>query len=330
MKKASEIAEAAREEQHYNDLVYRMQEEKRKALAREEERARQREKVQMSLQEQLAEREHRKMIELEVKEQEAAMIAAAAARALREAEEAQRKKREDARRAALEVAESNKRFALRDEARKREEMEAELRILEYQRAKVLREEARERKLKEEKELQDRIRGKYLAQQLKKQAVKDREDEYRAKAEQEKYILKQMAEEAARKEKEARMKAEMLEELDRQVHSKQLRELEEKERDMDFLRTVQHADWLRIQKERELQREKQEKVVRASMELRNQLEEKQYTKKFAAYTPMEEAQEARLRQKATELAVTRFRDEVKDRMVSSQLPSHFVSTLSRIK
>lgn len=186
-------------------------ERQREALA-----AAKRSQVQVSLREQLAEREYAVMVEEETKALEGQHILAAVRAQEAKAVEARAAKLEFARKSALEVAEANRAFAARDLARAEAAAEEERMIVEYMRAKEAQERELDERRKAEKASKDALGSKLSVAAKRLADGQAALDEARNRRHWESVELASRAKAKAALEAKERGKRELFESISRQV------------------------------------------------------------------------------------------------------------------
>lgn len=186
-------------------------ERQREALA-----AAKRAQVQVSLREQLAEREYAVMVEEETKALEGQHILAAVRAQEAKAVEAKAAKLEFARKSALEVAEANRAFAARDLARAEAAAEEERMIVEYMRAKEAQERELDERCKAEKASKDALGSKLSVAAKRLADGQAALDEARNRRHWESVELASRAKAKAALEAKERDKRELFESISRQV------------------------------------------------------------------------------------------------------------------
>lgn len=331
VKRAREAGERQREADFQDSMIHTLAASVQRDEAAQRVRVAQRRVVNEGLARQLEDVEYRKMVEMEAREQEAALMLDAAKRAAAAADATAARKKEMQRAQARETADANRAVSERDAVRKAREREADEDLRRYQLSKAAREEEEDRRRKEEKREKELQQAKMIAEQKRAMDNSAAEDEVKARTHEERRILAdraRAAEEARRKEV---MKKEVQDALDLQLQLKETRKVVEAERERELQAWQTRAAAEAIAKEAERLEAKRLAGRDAMAFLVSQKDERIALRDYEkTKKPMEEARQLALVAAAERIVLERFRDGVKARMESDHLPETFVKTVRNLK
>lgn len=316
------------EEIEHARVLEQLLEKQNKQAEDDRRKAEERRRVQEDIRQQLAEREFRKLIEIESREQEAELLLAQARRSAEAVAALEEQKKLQAKQRARETAEANHRFAARDERRRQKELEEERAIMLYQIEKAQREAEADRALKEEAKEKERLTAELRAQQKRAMDGKAADDEAKAKRHVEAKILAERAraeEIAARKEAS---KQETLEQLSRQLELKDRRRADDKAFEEAQAALLRRDAAEAIARESERVRAKQNAAIEYKSALERQKDDRLRLKQLESKRPLEERRQQALVEQAEKAAIERFRGEVLGRMQEAALPETFTRTVKQ--
>ena len=310
-------------------LVERLQTEQRKAEARAAEQAAVRARVTRDIRAQLADNEYRKIMEVEFKEQEAALLARAAAAAAEKEAALQLQKKADAVAQGKEIAEANRRFAVRDEVRRQREEEDAQAIIVFQLEKAAKAAHAEKLLAAEKKEKDRIAAEQLASMKKAMDNSAAEDEAKARRHVEAAVLRERERAAAYAAKVEASRLEMIASVARQLELKEIKAHEEKVKEAETVARIQREMAEHIQREAGHHRDVRERTKAAQRMLVEQKEQRLADKAMEQKRPLEERRQQLLWEAAEQQAIDGFRAEVAGRMVKANAPGNFLHKVKEL-
>lgn len=329
MKAERAEAERRRADEEQAALIERLQLEQRKAEAKAHEQAAVRARVTRDIRAQLADNEYRKIMEIEFKEQEAGLLARAAAAAAEKEAAAALKRKADAVAQGKEIAEANRRFAVRDEVRRQREEEDAQKIIVFQLEKAAKAAHAERLLAAEKKEKDRIAAEQLASMKKAMDNSAAEDEAKAKRHVEAAVLRERERAAAYAAKVEASRLEMIASVARQLELKEQKAREEKVKEAETVARIQREMAEHIEREAGHHRDARERTKAAQRQLVDQKDQRLHEKAMEAKRPLEERRQMALWEAAEQQAIDGFRAEVVARMAKSNAPGNFVHKVSAL-
>ena len=329
LKAAKAEAERVREAEQQLALVEYLQSEQRKAAAKAQEQAEVRARVTRDIRAQLADNEYRKIMEIEAKEQEAALLARAAAAAAAKEEAKALQRKADAVAQGREIAEANRRFAVRDEARRAREEEDALAITRFQLDKAAKAAHAEKLAAAEKKEKDRIAAEQLASMKKAMDNSAAEDEAKAKRHVEAAVLRERERAAAYAAKVEASRLEMIASVARQLELKEIKAHEEKVKEAETVARIQREMAEHIQREAGHHRDVRERTKAAQRMLVEQKEQRLADKAMEQKRPLEERRQQLLWEAAEQQAIDGFRAEVAGRMVKANAPGNFLHKVKEL-
>ena len=304
-------------------------EEQRKEHIRQEEKAAEKLRVQHEIKEQLKDRERRRIIELEMKEQESALLARQAKQAAEAQEAANRAKVLVAKQLAKDTMDANRRFAERDARRIAKEREDDRLILEYQIQKAAAAAEIEKAKAEEKAYQEKVTAELRAAQKRAMDNKGAEDEAKARRHEEARILKERARAKLEAEQKEKSKHDMIEAVERQLILKAQRKEDEKRNDATLAELARRDIGEALQRDSAHQAQKKAERNQAYVDLRLQKLEADKVKAKEAKRPLEERQQQALVEAAEKIVIENFRHEVLGRMQKDHLNETFTNNVTNI-
>lgn len=327
-KAARAAAERQEEAAHVQQMLEAQHEQAQREAAEQARRAALNGQLAATLRAQREEREQKRLVELEAREQEAARLVAFAQKQQQEALAAQEAKRRAAREAGLATARANEMFAARDALRRARDEAEEREILRYQLEKDAREAEAERQREQARAEKERLWAQLRASQQRVADNRAAEDEARARRAQEAKILADRAASAAAKARKEASKQEVLAALRAQQELKaRLRAEEEQQERAAAAATaaVQAAD---MQRELEEAAAVRRRAAAAAAELAAQKEARDQARRDAVQTQFEERRALALQAQANAVVVERLRQRAVARMEATKngarpLPDAFV-------
>jgi hypothetical protein len=330
MKRARDEAAKEREAYFQEILMRDLEVAAAKDDARRAEHAAKKVAVNDTIARQLEERAFLKLLDLEAKEQEGALMLAMAKKASDAAEAAVVAKKEVQRVKARETAEANRMFAERDAVRKARDADADEAIRQFQLAKAAREEAAEHKRRADKIAADKLAAQMIAQQSRAADNRAAEDEAKGAAYEEKRTLADRALARAEAERKEADKKATAEGLAYQLALKVQRKVVADERNAEFEARMVETMAAAVLKEEEALGVKRAKALEAKQALVEQKAARDKQKALDFKRPIEERRQQSLEDAAQRIVVERFREDVTRRMASSSLPGNFVHAAKTLK
>ena len=313
-------------EQHL-DMLERLRRQQAKSLERAAEQQESRERVTRDIREQLAANEYRKMIEVELKEQEAALLSQAAARQAEKEAAVIAARRVEAVAQGRDIAEANRRFAVRDAARKLREEEDLQAVLRFQLDKAAKAAEEDRKRLAEKKEKERLAGEMLAQQKKAMDNSAAEDEAKARRHVEANIMKERARSEAAALKSEHDRREMIESVAAQLELKERKKVADRLKEAEDVARMQREMAEHIERDSARVHAAHVRQKQAQLLLVEQKLQRDADKAAEIRRPLEERRQMKLWEEAEKVAIDEFRGEVLERMKRDALPSVFTRKVS---
>jgi Trichohyalin-plectin-homology domain len=248
MQTQRKLAEEREEAREQTLAMMRDAEEMRKEETKKKDIVKQ---TKSALLQQLAEREEARAVQEEAEEQEALLLLRTAEEHSKREAAALEAKKKKAREMALQTAEANKVFAIREAERRRKDAEAEEAIVAYEREKLARETAKEEEKAREKKQRELTAAKMMAEAAKLSGKVAEENAARDRRYRDEMWRKTKEQEEAQRRAKEENKREWLATLERQKAEREARKLAEVESEKRYAMEVKANLANSVRKEEEL-------------------------------------------------------------------------------